>query len=325
MWLLPTRILQNLERIGVKVLLEGSRYPIVQVEQWIHDHDTHPWASSSQEHLVRGPDGRGAPALIERRKQFVRVYADFRVTARPMLAMGRWSAPGVGKLDEIPADVPLPDVPRSKKVAEIGQVLQASNASPVEDMAHTRDDLSGVTFVPSGAGDPSGSIAVRRYGADRMQKEGRDGDTRDSRLPSVGPSWSTGHAPRPADEEEILAEGRIPPRGPSLRSAPPPSTEIPTTMLWKLRAAGAFELVQYYARNDLGIEDSEEIVLVREEAVVEMVRHTDELYTRAVADVAQLRDLLQETEDRLRKAEARSDLLASAYAALEANRLTGRR
>jgi hypothetical protein len=327
MWLLPPRIRQNLERIGVKVLLEGSRYPIVQVEQWIHDHDTHPWASSSQEHLVRGPDGRGAPALIEQRKQFVRVYADFRVTARPMLAMGRWSAPGVGQVAHCHADLPLPDVPGggSGKVAEMGQVLQASNARPAEAMAHTRDDLSGVTVLPGAAEDPSGSIAVRRYGAERMQEERRAGDTRALRLPSAGPSWSTGHAPRPEEEEEILAEGRIPHRGPSFRSAPPPSMEIPTTMLWKLRAAGAFELVQYYARNDLGIEDSEETVLVREEAVVEMVRHTDELYTRTVADVAQLRDLLQETEDRLRKAEARSDLLASAYAALEANRLAGRR
>jgi hypothetical protein len=34
---------------------------------------------------------------------------------------------------------------------------------------------------------------------------------------------------------------------------------------------------------------------------------------------------LQETEDRLKKAEERSDLLASAYAALEAHRLAGGR
>jgi hypothetical protein len=270
MWLLPPRFRENIERIGVAVLLEGSRYPIVHVKKWIDDHDTHPWDSSSQEHLVRGPDGRGAPALIEQRKQFVRLYADFKVTARPMLAMGRWSAPGVGKAADEHADLPLPDVPgcRSEKVADAGPVLKTGHAHPAEEMAHTRDDVSGMS-VPHGVADnPSGSIAVRQFGSDLVRGERRGGDTRASRLPTGGQLGSAGHAPRPEVEEEILAEGRIPRRGPSLRSAPPPSTAIPTTMLWKFRAAGAFELVQYYARNDLGIEDSEDTVLVREEAVV---------------------------------------------------------
>jgi hypothetical protein len=52
MWLLPSRIRENIEKIGVSVLLEGIRYPIVQFEKSIDDHDTHPWASSSPEHLL---------------------------------------------------------------------------------------------------------------------------------------------------------------------------------------------------------------------------------------------------------------------------------
>jgi hypothetical protein len=162
------------------------------------------------------------------------------------------------------------DVPgcRSEKVVDVRPMLKTGNAHPAEEMAHTRDDVSGVS-VPHGVADnPSGSIAVRQFESDLMRGERRGGDTRASRLPTGGQLGSAGHAPRPEVEEEILAEGRIPRRGPSFRSAPPPSTAIPTTMLWKFRAAGAFELVQYYARNDLGIEDSEDTVLVREEAVV---------------------------------------------------------
>jgi hypothetical protein len=74
---------------------------------------------------------KGGPALIEQRKQFFRMYADFRVTVRPVLAMGRWSAPGVGEDADEHADFPLPDVPggRSEKVADIEPVLKASNAN----------------------------------------------------------------------------------------------------------------------------------------------------------------------------------------------------
>jgi hypothetical protein len=122
---------------------------MVQVEQWIHDHDTHPWASSSQEHTVRGPDERGATALIKQRKKFVRVYVYFRVTTQPILAMGRWSAPGVGQAADGYADLPLPDVPDgcSEKAAGMFRVPPASNARPTEEMAHARYDVSGETVL----------------------------------------------------------------------------------------------------------------------------------------------------------------------------------
>jgi D-arabinose 1-dehydrogenase-like Zn-dependent alcohol dehydrogenase len=58
---------------------------------------------------------------------------------------------------------------------------------------------------------------------------------------------------------------------------------------------------------------------------VEMLCHTDELLTSAQGEVVQVREMLKTAEERVVKAEARSDLLASAYATLDAGRTTGRR
>jgi hypothetical protein len=58
---------------------------------------------------------------------------------------------------------------------------------------------------------------------------------------------------------------------------------------------------------------------------VEMLCHTDELLASAQGEVAQVREMLRTAEEPLVKAEARSDLLASAYATLDAGRTTGRR
>jgi hypothetical protein len=50
--------------------------------------------------------------------------------------------------------------------------------------------------------------------------------------------------------------------------------------------------------------------------IVEMLSHTDDVLSTAQNEVAQLRESSKKAEERLVKAEARSDLLASAYATL---------
>jgi hypothetical protein len=47
--------------------------------------------------------------------------------------------------------------------------------------------------------------------------------------------------------------------------------------------------------------------------------------TNAQGELAQVREMLKTADERLVKAEARSDLFSSAYASLDAGRTTGRR
>jgi hypothetical protein len=77
-------------------------------------------------------------------------------------------------------------------------------------------------------------------------------------------------------------------------------------------------LVEHYARWDHKIDDPSVSPLVREEAIVEILSHTDELLSTAQDEEAQLLETLKTAEERLVKAEARSDLLASTYVTLGA-------
>jgi hypothetical protein len=75
--------------------------------------------------------------------------------------------------------------------------------------------------------------------------------------------------------------------------------EIYVSLLGKLRSSGVLHLVEHYARWDHKIDDPSVSPPVREEAIVEMLSHTDELLSTAQDEVAQLRERLKTAEERL--------------------------
>jgi hypothetical protein len=276
---------------------------------------------------VRGPDGRGLSAIIEQRQQFVREYSTFRVMARPAWPMGRWSMPGIGVQPGAPSNAPgLRQGSKGLDHPPTNQVARPDLFFTSEAMALVRNAVSGVTVLP---GSSTASSADPRVGGPQMGLTERVGTIEDPpvrELSPVGPLGSADCVPHDEEEEEILATGYVPLRGSPFRSAPVfVPGEIPASLLGKLRSSGVFHLVEHYARWDRKIDDPSVSPPVREEAIVEMLCHTDELLANAQGEVDSVREMLKTAEERLVKAEARSDLLASACATFDAGRTAGRR
>jgi hypothetical protein len=328
MWSLPPRLRQNVTQIGVGPLLDGSRYSRAHVEQWLREHDAHPWADNSQAHMARGPDGKGAAAIVEQRQQFVRAYPAFRVMSRPILPMGRWSVPGIGGQPGAPSNTPALAAQSAMETADLvaGSAALPNLTLTTEVMALVRDAVSGVTVFPGSSAGMSVDPRVEDPKTGNTERIGTAENLLGRELSPVGPSGSANSPRLDEEEEEILATGYVPLRGSPFRSVSilVPG-EIPASLLGKLRSSGVFHLVQHYARWDHKIDDPSASPPVREEAIVEMLCHTDELLANAQSEVAQVREMLKTAEGRLAKAEARSDLLASAYATLDAGRTAGRR
>jgi hypothetical protein len=250
MWSLPPRLRRNVTQIGVGPLLDGSRYSRAHAEQWLREDDAHPWAENSQAHMVRGPDGRGASAIIEQRQQFVREYSAFRVMARPAWPMGRWSVPRIG--DQPGALSRVPDLRQESEGLENPPKNQAARPDLVltsEVMALVRDAVSGVTALPGSSTAPS---ADPRVGDPKIWHTDRVGTTEDlpvRELSPVGPSGSAERMPHDEEQEEILATGYVPLRGSPFRLAPVlVPGEIPASLQGKLRSSGVFHLVEHYAQ-----------------------------------------------------------------------------
>jgi hypothetical protein len=135
------------------------------------------------------------------------------------------------------------------------------------------------------------------------------------------------------DYANPYADPYVRPPAPRLRSAPIPEVvsedqtrvrEITGTLLAKLREGRVDRCVQYYAREDLGISGNRENVPIREEAIVTCIQALSRGYAdyseenRILrAEVESLQTALARSEDRVHKAEERSDLLASAYSVVE--------
>jgi hypothetical protein len=73
MWALPSQLRANIAEIGVESLLQGSPYKVADVRGWLHAHDHHGWALSTQQYCVRGPT-ENSPELIELLTEFVRPF-----------------------------------------------------------------------------------------------------------------------------------------------------------------------------------------------------------------------------------------------------------
>jgi hypothetical protein len=218
--------------------------------------------------MVRGPDGRGASAIIEQRQQFVREYSAFRVMARPAWPMGRWSVPGIGNQPGALSNaVGLRQGAARLENSPTEEAARPDLVLTSEVMALVRDAVSGVTALPVSSTTPSGDP---RVGDPKIGPAERVGTTEDlpvRELSPVGPSGSAERMSHDEEEEEILATGYVPLRGSPFLSAPVPvPVEIPVSLLGKLRASGLFHLVEHYARWDHKIDDPNASPAVREEA-----------------------------------------------------------
>jgi hypothetical protein len=71
MWWLPRRGRAGVQTVGTDRLLLKSRFSPMEVAQWLHYHDTHPWDEVSISYQVRGPTHEN-PAEIETLDSFVR-------------------------------------------------------------------------------------------------------------------------------------------------------------------------------------------------------------------------------------------------------------
>jgi hypothetical protein len=160
-------------------------------------------------------------------------------------------------------------------------------------------------------------------------------------------NWAISHNFHEADEsrvtrqigsmEENYAEpyvnSFVEPPVPRLRSAPIPEVvyddhpydrEISSTLLARLREARVMRCVEHYARDNVDNSTSRDNLPIREGTLVTCIQALSRGYTERSeevnflrAEVESMRAEIARSDDRRRKAEERSDLLASAYSLVE--------
>jgi hypothetical protein len=282
---------RNISTLGLDGLLAQSRYSRVHVEQRFQDHDSPAWNRKFQEHVVRRRD-KGRPAEVEFRTEHVRVYPAFRLTPREVLPMGRWSLPKLGG-----------ETANQGAPADPMQVITQGQSLPTPEPA---SDPTVTVTADSPLTDNHASVDPRDSNPDpgdtpRGWYQRYEGGRVDPGDPGAVLEWGgIGHGPRSPigdqeeEEEDIIGSGTVawPPRptGPALRSAPAVIQEVAYSLQRKLREAGLGHLLEYYSHGDLGLERGP----VREEAVVEMVRHADELQRHSAAEVTRLRQRIED-------------------------------
>jgi hypothetical protein len=73
MWVLPRRIRENIDTMGVDRLMPGSRYKVATVKAWLHHHYIYDWTAKKQRYRLRCPTTR-APELAEELTEFISIY-----------------------------------------------------------------------------------------------------------------------------------------------------------------------------------------------------------------------------------------------------------
>jgi hypothetical protein len=324
-WLLPPRVRANITAIGLDALLEGSRYRRSWVEQWLRDHDNHPWTRGKQKHIVRGPQ-RGDAGVVMDLSEFVRVYAEYRVFPRPAVPMGRWCLPSavVG-----PSPVTAPLAPRATVSDN-----EFSVYPPLRSKLPPIGERSGVILPLHGQDKPEMARDAPTIGRGEVPVVA--GHPIEERSP-VWKSWLTppyqlrdlARWAEDGDDEEVVASGTVPYPNLPVATEAPHSPELSVSLLRRLREAGLGDIIQYYARWASGTKGGSSRGSVSEEVLVEAFRHTNDLYLRETETVTRLRareqELILDCEARVKRAEERSDLLASAYAVVGSGVPAGKR
>ena len=132
---------------------------------------------------------------------------------------------------------------------------------------------------------------------------------------------------------DSYANSYVRPPVPRLRSAPIPEVayddhlydrEIPSTVLLKLREARVIRCVEHYASDNVANAGDRDDIPIREGTIVTCIKALSRGYTERSeevqflrVEVESMRAAIARSDDRERKAEARSDLLASAYSLVE--------
>jgi hypothetical protein len=73
MWRMPLRAQEGLTRMGVRRMLQGSRFSEAEVNGWLTDHDTFDWDAETMPYKIRGHTPT-APAEYETYSLYVRTY-----------------------------------------------------------------------------------------------------------------------------------------------------------------------------------------------------------------------------------------------------------
>jgi hypothetical protein len=312
-WRLLPRVRENIAAIGLDMLLRGSRYSVSDVEFWLGEHDTHPWEARTQENLVRGPTNTG-PAISQTLFEFVRIFG-----SSPSEQGKAWEIPGAtgpsaassvtrarsgsgagsSAMGGEPQVLPYPII--AVAAAPMALATQTASVDPRGNGLRSRPLAQGISFQ----GD--GSHVLRRI-------------SRDIPIPRLDPDRGAGVAssretPRSIDRVRAAID-----RDPvSVTHEERPQMDLLSSSLSdRLYEMGLWPTVQAHARWSLQRGDSADTeVPMTEELLVSWIDHLDRTCRELsrTADRVRVREqqTAQECEERVRRAEARSDLLAAAY------------
>ena len=132
---------------------------------------------------------------------------------------------------------------------------------------------------------------------------------------------------------DSYANSYVRPPVPRLRSAPIPEVayddhlydrEIPSTLLLKLREARVIRCFEHYASDNVANAGDRDDIPIRDGTIVTCIKALSRGYTERSeevqflrVEVESMRAAIARSDDRVRKEEERSDLLASAYSLVE--------
>jgi hypothetical protein len=301
-WRLLPRVRENIDAIGLDVLLRGSRYSVRDVQFWLGEHDAHPWEARTQENLVRGPTRTG-PAVSQTLFEFVRIFGSTPEQKGPA-----WDLSGAKGPSAVSSVTRTPSGSGAGNSAAILTVAAAPRAL-ANPPAGAERNITGLRSRPLAHGRISqgdGSHVLRRFSSDIP-------------IPRLDPNRGVGQSPRetPRSIERVCsAQDRHPTR--VAHEERPQMNMLSPSLSDRLYAMGLWPTLQAHARWSVQCSDSAVVgIPMTEELLVGWIDHLDRTCRELSRTVDRVRareqQTAQECEERVRRAEARSDLLAAAY------------
>jgi hypothetical protein len=312
-WRLLPRVRENIDAISLDVLLRGSRYSVRDVQFWLGEHDAHPWEARTQENLVRGPTNTG-PAISQTLFEFVRIFGstpaeqgktwEFPWATGPSAASSvtrarSGSGVGTSAMGGEPEVIPNPIL--AVAAAPMASAIQTASVDPRATGLRSRPLAHGI----SSQGD--GSHVLRRFSSDIP-------------IPRLDPNRAAGvmsSRETPRSREGVCSALDRDPVSVTHEELPPVDL-LSSSLSDRLYEMGLWQTLQAHARWSVQRSDSAAAVVpVTEELLVGWIDHLDRTCRELSRTVDRVRvreqQTVQDCEERVRRAEARSDLLAAAY------------